>query len=105
MIKQTCMDCQNYIISENNYIDDFCLDIPKYNSLFEELCNAYEFNNICIVTNYLIKYSKYADPLIDYPYAFFSTSIMNALSYFHEETKHIGETYEEWVKRIFLKER
>ena len=90
---------------KNGYIDDCCLDIPKFNSLFEELCKVYDFENVCIATNYLIKYSKHADPPIDYPYAFFSVSIKQALSYFLEESKHIGETFEEWAKRIFLKER
>lgn len=93
------------VLIKNDYIDDYCLDIPKYNSLFEELCRAYDFDNVCIATNYLIQYSKHADPPIDYPYAFFSTSIMNALSYFKEESKHAGESFEEWAKRIFLKER
>ncbi len=87
------------------YIDDCCLDIPKFNYLFEELCKAYDFENVCIATNYLIKYSKHADSPIDYPYVFFSASIKQALSYFLEESKHIGETFEEWVKRIFIKGR
>ena len=30
------------VLIKNNYIDDFCLDIPKFNSLFEELCRAYD---------------------------------------------------------------
>ncbi len=86
---------------ENGYIDDFCLDIPKFNSLFDELCSVYDFENVCIATNYLIKYSSTADPPIDYPYAFFSKSITSTLKFFYEEAKHANETFEEWIKRKF----
>lgn len=84
----------------DKFIDEFCLDIPKFNNLFEEICETYSFENVCIATNYLLKYSRTAEPPIDYPYAFFSSSILRALSHYQEELKHSNETFEEWVLRI-----
>lgn len=88
------------VLIHNKYIDEWSLDIPKYNSLFEDLCNNYEFKDVCIATNYLLNYSKHADPPIDFPFAFFSSSIIRSLKNWHEELKHQDEAFEIWIERF-----
>lgn len=89
------------VLIQNKYIDEWCLDIPKYNALFEELTKSYDFSDICIATNYLLQYARRADPPIDFPYAFFSSSIVKALEQYREDLSHSDESFEEWVSRNF----
>ncbi len=59
------------------YIEIGDLDIIKYNLLFEELLNNYDFKIVFECTKYIVKYAKDAYPTIDDRLDFFKKAIIN----------------------------
>lgn len=57
------------------YIDEYSLDIHKYNELFEQLEHAYDSSLLYDATKYLCNYASRSTTIIDDPYHYFESSI------------------------------
>ncbi len=85
----------------DKYINAECLDVLKYNILFDELTKSFEFDDVLAVTNYIVKYSKRAEVPIDDKYDFFRRSSFNNLEMLERREKHANKSVEEWLKEFF----
>jgi hypothetical protein len=61
------------------YIDEYSLDIYKYNELFENLEKAYDSSLLFDATKYLCNYASRSSTNIDDPYNYFESSITTNL--------------------------
>lgn len=61
------------------YIDEYSLDIHKYNELYESLEKAYDSSLLFDATKYLCNYASRSSTKIDDPYNYFETSITTNL--------------------------
>ena len=61
------------------YIDEYSLDIYKYNDLFEELESSYDSNLLFDATKYLCNYASRSTVNIDDKYHYFESSIKTNL--------------------------
>ena len=61
------------------YIDEYSLDIYKYNELFEELESTYDSKLVSEATKYLCNYASRSNVDIDDKYNYFTTSIKDNL--------------------------
>ena len=59
---------------KNKYIDEHDLSIGKFNMLAQDLVDAYGFDMVLSVTDYIIKVSKRSHIRIDDPYDYFKAS-------------------------------
>lgn len=59
---------------KNQYIDEHDLSIGKFNILAQDLVDAYGFDMVLSVTDYIIKVSKRSHIRIDDPYDYFKAS-------------------------------
>ncbi len=85
----------------DKYINAECLDVLKYNILFDELTSSFEFEDVLAVTNYIVKYSKRAEVPIDDKYDFFRRSSFNNLEMLKRREKYATKSVEEWLKEFF----
>ena len=58
-------------IIESGYIDNYDLDIPRYNELFEGLSKAYDHDQLFKSVRYLCEHSKRTNKKIENKYKFF----------------------------------
>lgn len=68
------------VLMNHNYINEYDLDILKYNNLFKELLNQYDFELVLLGVNYLIKYSKQNSVPIDDKFDFLKKLIISNLN-------------------------
>ena len=89
-------------IIRNKYIDESCLEIVKYNDLFKEAIDLYGFDDCMTAVNYIVSYSKHANPPIDDLFSFMKKSLLNNLAMFKKRREFTNESFEVWFKRTFL---
>jgi len=61
------------------YLDEYSLDIHKYNELFEDLGKTYDSSLLYDATKYLCNYASRSSTKIDDPYIYFESSITTNL--------------------------
>ena len=84
-------------IIESGYIDNYDLEIPRYNELFEGLSKAYDHDQLFKSVRYLCEHSKRTNKKIENKYKFFEVSIDKNLN---PETPYITESFEEMIERL-----
>lgn len=84
-------------IIENGYIDNYDLDIPRYNSLFEELSKGYDHDLLFKSVRYLCEHAKRTKINILSKYKFFEVSLDKNLN---NEKPFITETFEEMIEKL-----
>ena len=84
-------------IIESGYIDNYDLDIPRYNELFEELSKAYDHDLLFKSVRYLCEHAKRTPKKIESRYKFFEVSLDKNLN---PEKPYITESFEEMIERI-----
>ena len=84
-------------IIESGYIDNYDLDIPRYNELFVELSKAYDYDQLFKAVRYLCEHAKRTNKRIENKYKFFEVSLDKNLN---PETPYITETFEEMIERL-----
>jgi hypothetical protein len=89
-------------IIKNKYIEDETLEIGKYNKLFDEAVSLYGFDDVLTAIDYIVSYSKRANPPIDDKFGFMRKSLMNNLEMFQRRRDRKHESIEDWFKRILL---
>ncbi|MDR4968402.1 MAG: DUF4373 domain-containing protein [Acholeplasmataceae bacterium] len=89
-------------IIKSKYIEDGTLEIGKYNKLFDEAVSLHGFDDVIAATDYIVSYSKRADPPIDDKFSFMRKSLMNNLEMFQRRRDRTDESIEDWLKRIVL---
>lgn len=85
---------------ENKYINEACLDVLKYNYLFDELIPNYGFDDVLSVTNYIVKYAKRTETPIDDKFDFFKKSSMNNLERLKRGGLYDDKSIEDWFKEF-----
>ena len=85
---------------ENQYINQYNLELNRYNALFKELVEAHGFDMVLSVTRYIINYAKHATTSIDDNFGFFKTSIINNINNFLRRNERKEESFEEYLKRV-----
>jgi len=79
------------------YIEDYDLDVCKYNDLFEELNQSYDQDMIFEATKYLCNYaSRKTKPIFD-KYHFFDKSIRANLNFLTKKRDLGDQTFEEFL--------
>ena len=84
-------------IIESGYIDNYDLDIPRYNELFEGLSKAYDHDQLFKSVRYLCEHSKRTNKKIENKYKFFEVSIDKNLK---PEKPYITESFDEMMERL-----
>lgn len=84
-------------IIESGYIDNYDLDIPRYNELFEGLSKVYDHDQLFKAVRYLCEHSKRTNKKIENKYKFFEVSLDKNLN---TEKPYITETFEEMLERL-----
>lgn len=84
-------------IIEQGYIDDYDLDISRYNELFEDLSKGYDHDLLFKSVRYLYEHSKRTKKKIENKYKFFEVSLDKNLN---PEKPAITETFDEMMERI-----
>lgn len=84
-------------IIEAGYIDNYDLDIPRYNDLFEGLSKAYDHDQLFKSVRYLCEHSKRTNTKIENKYKFFEVSLDKNLN---PEKAYITESFEEMIERL-----
>lgn len=84
-------------IIESGYIDNYDLDIPRYNELFEELSKTYDHDLLFKSVRYLCEHAKRTPKKIESRYKFFEVSLDKNLN---PEKPYITESFEEMIERI-----
>jgi len=84
-------------IIESGYIDNYDLDIPRYNELFEGLSKAYDHDQLFKSVRYLCEHSKRTNKKIENKYKFFEVSLDKNLNL---ETPYITESFDEMIERL-----
>ena len=83
---------------EYRYINEYSLDIYKYNELFEHLLHSYDGDLLYRAVRYLCNYASRSNTKIDDRYKFFETSITNNLEILTK--KHSNRSLYELFKAI-----
>jgi hypothetical protein len=90
-------------IITNNYIDDSSLDIIKYNQLFMSVVEEYGFEKTLTAVNYIVKYSKRANPPIVNKYIFMKESLISNLEKFRKwDEKRNGQSFDSWMEQVLF---
>ena len=84
-------------IIESGYIDNYDLEIPRYNELFEALSKAYDHDQLFKSVRYLCEHSKRTNKKIENKYKFFEVSLEKNLN---TEKPYITESIEEMIERL-----
>ena len=84
-------------IIESGYIDNYDLDIPRYNELFEGLSKAYDHDELFKSVRYLCEHSKRTNKKIENKYKFFEVSLDKNLN---PEKPYITESFDEMIERL-----
>ena len=84
-------------IIESGYIDNYDLDIPRYNELFEVLSKVYDHDQLFKSVRYLCEHSKRTNKKIENKYKFFEVSLDKNLN---SEKPYITESFEEMIERL-----
>jgi hypothetical protein len=84
-------------IIESGYIDNYDLDIPRYNELFEELSKAYDHDQLFKAVRYLCEHSKRTNKKIENKYKFFEVSLDKNLN---PKKPYINESFDEMIARL-----
>ena len=84
-------------IIESGYIDNYDLDIPRYNELFEGLSRAYNHDQLFKSVRYLCEHAKRTNTRIENKYKFFAVSVDKNLN---PEKPFITESFEEMIGRL-----
>ena len=84
-------------IIESGYIDNYDLDIPRYNELFEELSKAYDHDQLFKSVRYLCEHSKRTNKKIENKFKFFEVSLDKNLN---PEKPYITESFDEMIERL-----
>lgn len=84
-------------IIEAGYIDNYDLDIPRYNELFEGLSKAYDQDQLFKSVKYLCEHSKRTNTKIENRYKFFEVSLDKNLN---TEKPYITESFDEMIERL-----
>ena len=83
---------------EYRYINEYTLDIYKYNELFEDLLHSYDGDLLYKAVRYLCNYASRSNTKIDDRYKFFQTSITNNLENLTKE--HSNASLEDLFKSL-----
>lgn len=83
---------------EYRYINEYSLDIYKYNELFEDLLRSYDGDLLYRAVRYLCNYSSRSNTNIDDRYKFFESSIRNNLEQLTKE--HSNTSLEDLFKSL-----
>ena len=84
-------------IIEAGYIDNYDLDIPRYNEMFEGLSKAYDHDQLFKSVRYLCEHSKRTNKKIENRYKFFEVSLDKNLN---TEKPYITESFDEMIERL-----
>jgi hypothetical protein len=83
---------------EYRYINEYSLDIYKYNELFEHLLHSYDGDLLYRAVRYLCNYASRSNTKIDDRYKFFKTSISNNLEILTKQ--HSNTSLEDLFKSL-----
>lgn len=83
---------------EYRYIQEYSLDIYKYNELFEDLLKHYDGDLLYRAVRYLCNYASRSNTKIDDRYKFFESSITNNLDQLTKD--HTNASLEELFKSL-----
>lgn len=86
---------------KNKYTESDSLEILKYNKLFDEAVNNYGFDDVLSVVDYLMKYSKKENVLIENKYAFLKESLNKNLEIINRRSDN-NEKIEDYIKQLIL---
>ena len=75
---------------EYRYINEYSLDIYKYNELFEDLLHRYDGDTLYQAVRYLCNYASRSNTKIDDRYKFFETSITKNLERLTSEHNNLS---------------
>jgi len=81
------------------YIDEYSLDLFKFNRLFEELCQDYHEETVYDAVRYLCNWASRASSNINDPYNFFEVSIKRNLEMLRNRQNF---NYDEWLNSILF---
>lgn len=84
-------------IIESGYIDNYDLDIPRYNELFEGLSKVYDHDQLFKSVRYLCEHAKRTNTNIENKYKFFEVSLVKNLN---SEKPYITESFDEMIERL-----
>lgn len=84
-------------IIEAGYIDNYDLDIPRYNELFEGLSKTYDHDQLFKSVRYLCEHAKRTNKKIENKYKFFEVSLDKNLN---TEKPYISESFEVMIERL-----
>ena len=90
------------VLIKNKYIDEHSLESYRFNHLFLELLEAYDFEDVLAALDYLVKYSRKKDVVIRDKFAFLKESLYQNLEMFERKREIANESFEVWFKRNFL---
>jgi hypothetical protein len=81
------------------YIDEYSLDLFKFNRLFEELCQDYQEETVYEAVRYLCNWASRASSIINDPYNFFEISIKRNLEMLRNRQSF---NFDEWMNSILI---
>jgi hypothetical protein len=81
------------------YIDEYSLDLFKFNRLFEELCQDYYEETVYDAVRYLCNWASRASSIIYDPYNFFEISIKRNLEMLRNRQSF---NFDEWMNSILI---
>lgn len=87
---------------KKKYIDDSSLDLLKFNRLFEEAIDQYGMDDVLMAVDYIVQYSRRAEPPIDDRFGFMKSSLLSNLEMFRHRREFANESFEAWIKRTLL---
>jgi hypothetical protein len=89
-------------ILKKKYIDDSSLDFLKFNRLFEDAIDQYGMDDVLMAVDYIVQYSRRAEPPIDDRFGFMKSSLLSNLEMFRHRREFANESFEAWIKRTLL---
>lgn len=89
-----------HALIKSKYIDEFSLEVSKYNKLFEDTCRAYGFDHVSIVANYIDGHVKRTSNTVHNRFAFMKESLINNLETYHHGGGNQYESIEDWLKKL-----
>lgn len=89
-------------ILKKKYIDDSSLDFLKFNRLFEDAIDQYGMDDVLMAVDYIVQYSRSAEPPIDDRFGFMKSSLLSNLEMFKHRREFANESFEAWIKRTIL---
>jgi hypothetical protein len=81
------------------YIDEYSLDLIKFNRLFDELCQDYQEETIYDAVRYLCNWASRATSIILDPYNFFEVAIKRNLEMLRNRQSF---NFDEWMNSILI---